>query len=199
MTSVQTRGWSHFACQWLERCESTESAEQRVVYIIHVYGHQPMVLSVNKQRGKCPPMPSLLGHRRTFDERPNTRMEPFCMPSVQTRGWSHFACRSMQNGRNPSGWSDARAREVRSSAGRQRSLPSRLFIAFCTMSGKQKSDISDSAASALLCRKKQSDISDSEVKGHHIRKPGASFFIKFHKEIRPKPDISCLVSGTWIS
>ena len=66
--------------EWLERCESTGSAEQRVVYIIHVYGHQPMVLSVNKQRGKCPPMPSLLGHRRTFDERPNTRMEPFCMP-----------------------------------------------------------------------------------------------------------------------
>ena len=170
----------------MERCESTGSAEQRVVYIIHVYGHQPMVLSVNKQRGKCPPMPSLLGIGGH-------------LTSVQTRGWSHFACRSMQNERNPSGWSDARAREVRSSAGRQRSLPSRLFIAFCTMSGKKKSDISDSAASALLCRKKQSDISDSEVKGHHIRKPGASFFIKFHKEIRPKPDISCLVSGTWIS
>ena len=50
---------------------------------------------------------------------------------------------------------------------------------------------SESARSPMS--QKQSDISDSEVKGHHTRKPGASFFIKFHKEIRPKPDFSVLL------
>ena len=41
-------------------------------------------------------MPCLHEHLQTFGERPNTRKEPFCMPS-------------MQNERNPSGWSGLRA------------------------------------------------------------------------------------------
>ena len=48
-----------------------QCAEQCVVLFIHVCTHETMTTMYEKQRVKRTQMPSLLGHLRTFDERPN--------------------------------------------------------------------------------------------------------------------------------
>ena len=133
-----------------------EVKKQRGSYIIHVYGHQPMVLSANKQQE------SVLICRACSHVSP-TFYVPFCTMSRKKQSEAYRIT-------EPGVVTHAIARKVWLDRGDISDPPRQV-----TMSPKKKSDISDSAASALLCRKKQSDISDSEVKGHHTRKPGASF------------------------